>query len=61
MIKSLGRRRRFEHFKTSDFAQAARLFAKVGFASWSAIAKLDEETRKFLREDLRKAHKCTAR
>ena len=61
MIKSLGRRHRFEHFRSSDFGQAARLFAKVGFTSWPAIAKLDEETRKFLREDLRKAHKCSAR
>ena len=33
MVKSLGRLHRFEHFKNAHFAQAARLFAQVGFAS----------------------------
>lgn len=61
MAKSLGRRHRSERFKNAHFAQVARLFAQVGFTALSPIAKIDEETRKFLREDLRMARKCSAR
>ena len=37
-----------------QFAEAAMLFAKFGFSSWKTISKLEDETRKFLRQDLRK-------
>ena len=60
MIKSLGQRNRFAHFKNSQFGDAAKLFVKAGFYSWTAISKMDDETRKFLREDLRKKFHCSA-
>ena len=43
-----------------QFLSAATLFVKAGFAPWSAIAKLGDETRKFPREDLRGKFKCSA-
>ena len=57
----LRRRHRFEHFEGAQFSHAARLFAQVGLTSWPAISKLGEESRKFLRGDLRKVRKCSAR
>ena len=41
--------------------QASRLLDKFGFASWPAVARLGEETRKFHREDLRAVRKRSGR
>ena len=60
MAKSLGKRHRFAHFRGKQFLIAAALFVRAGFASWSAITKLEDETRKFLREDLRGKFKRSA-
>ena len=54
MYSSLKGRSRFSHVSKGQFAEAAKLFAKFGFSSWKTISKLDDETRKFLRQDLRK-------
>ena len=60
MMGSLGRRAKFTHFDKKHFPSAAKLFARAGFSSWTAIAKMDEETRRFLRGDLRGKFRCTA-
>ena len=60
MMGSLGKRSKFAHFDKRHFSSAAKLFVQAGFSSWTAISKLDDETRRFLREDLRKKHKCSA-
>ena len=54
MYSSLKGRSRFSQVEKSQFSDAAKLFVKFGFRSWKAISKLDDETRKFLRQDLRK-------
>ena len=53
MAKSLGKRRRFAHFRPKQFSSADRLLIMAGFAPWSAITKLGDETRKSLRDDIR--------
>ena len=60
MMGSLGRRSKFTHFDKKHFSSAAKLFVRAGFSSWAAISKLDEETRRFLRGDLRGKFRCTA-
>ena len=60
MRDSLAQRTRFKGFTKKHFIAAADLLVTAGFSVWGKIAKLDEETRKFLREDLRKNQKCTA-
>ena len=54
MHSSLKGRSRFSHVTREQFSEAAKLFVKFGFSSWKTISKLDDETRKFLRQDLRK-------
>ena len=60
MRENLEGRSKFTHFKSHHYKDAALLFTQCGFDSWETISKLTEETRKYLREDLRKVHKCTA-
>ena len=40
-------------FKHSHFVDAAALLSKHGFNPWKMLSKIDGETGKFLREDLR--------
>ena len=60
MMSSLGERIKFAHFDRKHFSSAAELFAQAGFSSRTAISNLVDETRRFLRGDLRKKYKCSA-
>ena len=57
MVGSLGKRSKFAHFDRKHFSSAAKLFAQAGSPSRTAISKLGDETRRFIREDLRKIYK----
>ena len=46
-------RSKCKHFKRSHFVDAAALLSKHGFNSWKMLSKIDGETGKFIREDLR--------
>ena len=52
--KNLEGRSNFNHFRAHRFQEAGRLLSKAGFQDWGTISKRDEQTRKYLREDLRK-------
>ena len=59
MFESLEGRSKFSNTSRTQFHRTAKLFVSAGFTSWKTISKLDDETRKFLREDLR-ANGCKA-
>ena len=48
-------RSKFAHYRFRHLEDAAKLLFPQGFTSWGTLSKIDEETGKFLREDLRKA------
>ena len=54
MRANLEGRSKFNHFRAHHFQEAGRLLSKAGFQDWETISRLDEQTRKYLREDLRK-------
>ena len=60
MRDSLAHRTRFKGFAKKHFVDADDLLVQAGFSTWRKIAKLDDETRKSLRGDLRKNQKRTA-
>ena len=55
MRKRLDGRSKFDHFRAHHFQEAGRLLSKAGFLDWETVSKLDEQTRKYLGEDLRSA------
>ena len=54
MRKNLVGRSKFTHFAGRHFQEDGRLLSKAGFLDCKTISKLDEQTRKYIMEDLRK-------
>lgn len=54
MAERLDGRSEFTHLNRYRFESSDKITASHGFGSWRAISKIDAETGKFLRGDLRK-------
>ena len=46
-------RNKFAHYRRCRFEGEAVLLSHHGFDSWELVSKIEDETGKFLREDLR--------
>ena len=54
MKKNLEGRSKFNRFRARRFQEEGVLLSMAGFLGWKAISNLDEQTRKFIRGDIRK-------